>query len=123
MGNLQTGGRTPQPEDASPVQVAAADHLLQQEPFGPDELFIGIDPTAAAVAAAHWLTAAADVAAEASGLNLTQVVLEADNIEALTRDPTPTGPRSAAAHPRTGSHRHRPPGGGLILAHFIRAVR
>ncbi|MGW9032577.1 hypothetical protein ACWGQ5_53285 [Streptomyces sp. NPDC055722] len=76
-------------EDASPVQVAAADHLLQQDPFGPDELFIGIDPTAAAVAAAHWLATAADVAAEASGLNPTQVVLEADNIEALPHE-TPT---------------------------------
>ncbi|MFE2972096.1 hypothetical protein ACFXKC_52795 [Streptomyces sp. NPDC059340] len=76
-------------EDASPVQVAAADHLLQQDPFGPDELFIGIDPTAAAVAAAHWLAAAAGVAAEASGLNPAQVVLEADNIEALPHE-TPT---------------------------------
>ncbi|MFJ2607945.1 hypothetical protein ACIO13_23665 [Streptomyces sp. NPDC087425] len=76
-------------EDASPVQVAAADHLLQQDPFGPGELFIGIDPTAAAVAAAHWLAAAADVAAETSGLSPTQVVLEADNIEALPHE-TPT---------------------------------
>lgn len=76
-------------EDASPVQVAAADQLLQQDPFGPDELFIGIDPTAAAVAAAHWLAAAADVTSKASGLNSTQVVLEADNIEALPHE-TPT---------------------------------
>ncbi|MEU1596662.1 hypothetical protein ABZ468_28380 [Streptomyces sp. NPDC005708] len=92
LGNLS--GRAQQAvllsrEDASPVQVAAADHLLQQDPFGPDELFIGIDPTAAAVAAAHWLAAAADVAAAASGLNPTQVVLEADNIEALPHE-TPT---------------------------------
>jgi len=76
-------------EDASPVQVAASDHLLERDPFGPAELFIGIDPTAAAVAAAHWLAAAADVAAEAAGLNPTQVVLEADNIEALPHE-TPT---------------------------------
>ncbi|MFC9679434.1 hypothetical protein [Streptomyces sp. NPDC056948] len=76
-------------EDASPVQVAAADHLLQQDPFGSGELFIGIDPTAAAVAAAHWLAAAAEVAAEASGQDPTQVVLEADNIEALPHE-TPT---------------------------------
>ncbi|MFJ8795857.1 hypothetical protein [Streptomyces sp. NPDC102462] len=76
-------------EDASPVQVAAADHLLHQDPFGPDELFVSIDPTAAAVAAAHWLAAAAEVAGEASGLNPIQVVLEADNIEALPHQ-TPT---------------------------------
>ncbi|WP_035841580.1 hypothetical protein [Kitasatospora azatica] len=76
-------------EDASPVQVAAADHLLEQDPFGPAELFLAIDPTAAAVAAAHWLAAAAEVAAEASGTHPTQVVLEADNIQALPHE-TPT---------------------------------
>ncbi|MFB7949547.1 hypothetical protein ACFC6L_32090 [Kitasatospora phosalacinea] len=76
-------------EDASPVQVAAADRLLEQDPFGPDALFSAVDPTAAAVAAAHWLAAAAEVAAEATGEPLPQVVLEADNIEALPHG-TPT---------------------------------
>ncbi len=76
-------------EDASPVQVAAADHLLQQDPFGPTALFSTVDPTAAAVAAAHWLAAAASVAADASGQDPTQVVLEADTIEALPHE-TPT---------------------------------
>ncbi|WP_328954435.1 hypothetical protein [Kitasatospora purpeofusca] len=76
-------------EDASPVQVAAADCLLQTDPFGPAELFFAIDPTAAAVAAAHWLAAAADVTADASGHDSTQVVLEADNIESLPHE-TPT---------------------------------
>ncbi|MGW4692435.1 hypothetical protein ACWEO1_08660 [Kitasatospora cineracea] len=76
-------------EDASPVQVAAADRLLQQDPFGPAELFSAVDPTAAAVAAAHWLAAAAEVAAESSGEHPTQVVLEADNIESLPHE-TPT---------------------------------
>ncbi|WP_282202962.1 hypothetical protein [Kitasatospora fiedleri] len=76
-------------EDASPVQVAAADHLLQQDPFGPTALFSTVDPTAAAVAAAHWLAAAAEVAADASGGDPTQVVLEADDIEALPHE-TPT---------------------------------
>ncbi|MFJ4680337.1 hypothetical protein [Kitasatospora sp. NPDC088783] len=76
-------------EDASPVQVAAADHLLQQDPFGPTALFSTVDPTAAAVAAAHWLAAAAEVAAEATGEDPTQVVLEADDIEALPHE-TPT---------------------------------
>ncbi|MFJ6619973.1 hypothetical protein ACIQOW_20655 [Kitasatospora sp. NPDC091335] len=64
-------------ESASPVQIAAADHLLEQNPFGPAALFSEIDPTAAAVAAAHWLAAAAQVTAEASGQSPTTVLLEA----------------------------------------------
>ncbi|MFJ9519997.1 hypothetical protein ACIRPK_17275 [Kitasatospora sp. NPDC101801] len=76
-------------EDASPVQVAAADQLLNEDPFGPDELFSAIDPTAAAVAAAHWLASAAEVAAETSGEDPTLVVRSADDIEALPhRTPT-----------------------------------
>ncbi|WP_380280532.1 hypothetical protein [Kitasatospora purpeofusca] len=71
------------PEDASPAQVAAADRLLEQDPFGPAELYSAVDPTAAAVAAAHWLAAAAEVTAEASGHGPAQVILETDNIEAL----------------------------------------
>ncbi|MFD7732575.1 hypothetical protein ACFV6F_19570 [Kitasatospora phosalacinea] len=76
-------------EDASPVQVADADRLLEQDPFGPAELFSAVDPTAAAVAAAHWLAAAADVAAATSGQDPAQVVLEADAIEPLPHE-TPT---------------------------------
>jgi len=66
---------------ASPVQVAAADALLRQEPLGRPELFTTMDPTSAAVAAAHWLHAAATVTAEASGYDVTQVVAVADDIE------------------------------------------
>ncbi|MFD4395572.1 hypothetical protein [Kitasatospora sp. NPDC058397] len=76
-------------EGASPVQVAAADRLLEQDPFGPAALFTDIDPTAAAVAAAHWLAAAAEVTAEATGHSPTTVLFEADNIEALPHE-TPT---------------------------------
>ncbi|GAA2264097.1 hypothetical protein GCM10010430_55890 [Kitasatospora cystarginea] len=76
-------------EGASPVQVAAADRLLEQDPFGPAALFSEIDPTAAAVATAHWLAAAAEVTAEATGHSPTSVLLEADNIEALPHE-TPT---------------------------------
>ncbi|MEU4117742.1 hypothetical protein AB0F71_24995 [Kitasatospora sp. NPDC028055] len=76
-------------EGASPVQVAAADHLLGQDPFGPAALFTEIDPTAAAVAAAHWLAAAAEVTAEATGHSPTTLLFEADNIEALPHE-TPT---------------------------------
>jgi hypothetical protein len=75
--------------DASPAQVAAADRLLHEAPLGSDVLTSDVDPTAAAVAAAHWLDAAARVAAEESGLEPEQVVLEADNIEALPHG-TPT---------------------------------
>jgi hypothetical protein len=75
--------------DASPAQVAAADRLLHDDPLGSDALMREVDPTAAAVATAHWLEAAATVAAEESGLEPEQVVLEADNIEALPHE-TPT---------------------------------
>jgi hypothetical protein len=75
--------------DASPAQVAAADRLLHADPLGSDALTSNVDPTAAAVAAAHWLMAAASVAAEESELEPEQVVLEADNIEALPHE-TPT---------------------------------
>ena len=70
-------------EDASPLQVAAADELLSTDPLGSSRLFTEVDPTAASVAAAHWLAAAAEVTAEVSGIPMTSVVEEADNIEAL----------------------------------------
>ncbi|MEV4290886.1 hypothetical protein AB0K40_35705 [Nonomuraea bangladeshensis] len=76
-------------EDASPVQVAQANNLLHGDPFGPETLFTEIDPAAAAVAAAHWLDAAAAVTAEYAGLPATQIVVEADTIEALPHE-TPT---------------------------------
>ncbi|GAA4718786.1 hypothetical protein [Phytohabitans rumicis] len=70
-------------QDASPVQVAAADRILTDDPLGADELFLDLDPTSACVAAAHWLQAAADVAARASSGAATGVLIEADDIEAL----------------------------------------
>ncbi|MFE4520376.1 hypothetical protein ACFRMQ_40220 [Kitasatospora sp. NPDC056783] len=89
-------------ENASPVQVAAANRLLEQDPFGSSELFSQVDPTAAAVAAAHWLAAAAEVTADISGHDLDQVVQEADNIEALpTRPPPSSSASSTPAPPRT----------------------
>lgn len=69
--------------DASPLLVNAANDLLRQDPLGSDKLFQNVDPTAAAVAAAHWLQAAADVAAELADRDPTEVVIEADDIEAL----------------------------------------
>ncbi|MEV0615657.1 hypothetical protein AB0I81_20245 [Nonomuraea sp. NPDC050404] len=76
-------------EDASPLQVAQAHNLLHDNPFGSEALFTEIDPAAAAIAAAHWLDAAATVTAESAGLPATQIVVEADHIEALPHE-TPT---------------------------------
>ena len=74
---------------ASPPQVAAADALLRADPLGGIELFTAVDPTSAAVAAAHWLHAAATVTAEASGYDITQIVEIAEDIEAVpTASPT-----------------------------------
>ncbi|MGW4411375.1 hypothetical protein ACWEJ6_45610 [Nonomuraea sp. NPDC004702] len=92
LGNLTERARqavTLTREDASPVQVAQASSLLHDNPFGPEALFTEIDPAAAAVAAAHWLYAAATITAESTGLPATQLVVEADNIEALPHE-TPT---------------------------------
>ncbi|WP_267595735.1 hypothetical protein [Carbonactinospora thermoautotrophica] len=75
--------------DASPVQVAAADTLLCENPLGDERLFTEVDATAAAVAAAHWLHAAACVVAEYAEVDPTEVVAEADTIEALAVE-TPT---------------------------------
>lgn len=74
---------------ASPAQVAAADALFQEDPLGSERLFTEVDATAACVAAAHWLQAAAVVAAQGANLDPSQVIVEADNIEALAvRTPT-----------------------------------
>lgn len=75
--------------DASPAQVQAADKILHANPFGNPSLFTEIEPAAAAIAAAHWLQAAADVTTEATGYATTEIVQEADNIEALAHE-TPT---------------------------------
>ncbi|NJC83123.1 hypothetical protein HC030_11210 [Planosporangium mesophilum] len=73
----------------SPTQVAEADGVLSENPLAWDRLFLDFDPAAAAVAAAHWLRAAAGVVSEASGIAVTEVLTEADNIEALPHE-TPT---------------------------------
>lgn len=75
--------------DASPLQVVAANEILHEWPLGSSRLFTDVDGTAAAVAAAHWLSAAAEVTGELSGYEPSSVVLEADNIEALAVQ-TPT---------------------------------
>lgn len=69
---------------ASPTQVAVAFDLLKADPFGSRELREQVDPTSASVAAAQWLLAAARVAARLSGTSAEAIVMEADNIEALS---------------------------------------
>ncbi|MEU4343891.1 hypothetical protein AB0H00_21910 [Nocardia sp. NPDC023852] len=75
--------------DVSPAQVHAADALLRSDPLGTIELFTELDPASASVAAAHWLYAAAEVAGETANVPTTDVVAEADDIEALQVE-TPT---------------------------------
>lgn len=48
--------------EVHPAQVALADRHLHDVPMGNEALFDEVDPTAASVAAVHWLQAAADVA-------------------------------------------------------------
>ncbi len=48
--------------DASPVQIAAADRMLHEQPLGGEDLLTDVEPTAA-----HWAAAAVEVAMRASG--------------------------------------------------------
>jgi hypothetical protein len=73
----------------SSQQVAAADEVFRAHPCGSSELFTRFDPTSAAVAATHWLYAAARVASERSETPVERVIREADGIEALNTE-TPT---------------------------------
>jgi hypothetical protein len=66
--------------DASPLQVEAANGLFEATPLGTAELFTALDPAAACVAAAHWLTAAAAVAGDLADLTPAAVFAESDNI-------------------------------------------
>jgi hypothetical protein len=70
--------------DPSPVQIVAADALLREQPLGDERLWTTLDPAASCVAAAHWLTAAAEVAGAAAGMPARQVFAFADDIEAVS---------------------------------------
>lgn len=70
--------------DVSPIQVAAADEVLQADPMGGGLLAAAVDPAAACVAVAHWLAAAAVVAGDASGISPSGVFAEADHIQAVS---------------------------------------
>jgi hypothetical protein len=66
--------------DASPVQVVAAGALFEASPLGGTGLFTTLDPAAACVAAAHWLTAAATVAGDLAEIDPAAVFAESDSI-------------------------------------------
>ncbi|WP_052422862.1 hypothetical protein [Nonomuraea candida] len=65
-------------EDASPLQISQADLLLRHDPFDAEAIVTQIDPTAAAIAAAHWLYAAVAVTARHTGTHPVQVVVASD---------------------------------------------
>lgn len=69
---------------ASPTQIEVAWQALLADPLGCHwGLLTGFEPSAAAIAAARCLRCAAEITAEVSGVDWTDVVMEADNIEAL----------------------------------------
>src|SRR6266542_3393015 len=63
--------------------VAAADEVLRQDPFGVSLMGTPLDPAARCLAAAHWLAAAAVVAARAAGTGAEAVFAEADEVQAV----------------------------------------
>ncbi|MFI6735380.1 hypothetical protein ACIBI9_20845 [Nonomuraea sp. NPDC050451] len=65
-------------EDASPLQIYQADRLLHDNPFGNQTLLADMDPTAAAIAAAHWFYAAVTITAQHNGMHPIQVVAGAE---------------------------------------------
>ena len=73
---------------ARPSHVAAADAILNENPLDGTRLLDRTEPTAAAVAAARWLQASAEVAARAAGMPVEKVLEEANNIEDLRYMPT-----------------------------------
>ncbi|MEV0611832.1 hypothetical protein AB0I81_00815 [Nonomuraea sp. NPDC050404] len=91
-------------EDASPLQISQADRLLRDNPSGNQALFTEVDPTAAAIAAAHWYHAAVTVTARHTGLHPIQVVGSAEQpdkplaIESLTDVATAIDSGARARH-------------------------
>lgn len=72
------------PISTSPTQVASAETLLRQEMI--DELFTHVQATAACVAAASWLHAAADVLSDQFGVQTFELLEHADSTVAIDID-------------------------------------
>ncbi|MFC6541615.1 hypothetical protein ACFQES_33370 [Nonomuraea salmonea] len=91
-------------EDASPLQISQADRLLRDNPFGNQDLLTQVDPTAAAIAAAHWFHAALAVTARHTGMHPLHVVAGAEQpdkplaIESLTDVTTAMDDGTRARH-------------------------
>jgi len=69
---------------ASPTQIHVAWNALLADPLGcHEELLTGYEPSAASVAAASCLRCAAQITAEVSGDDWTDVLVESNNIEAF----------------------------------------
>lgn len=71
---------------ANPLHVSAAHAALLEDPIGGHRLLGAFDPTAASVAAAHWLKAAVDVVATVAEIDPAGVLSAADDLEALPLD-------------------------------------
>lgn len=70
---------------ASPTQIEVVWQALLADPLGCHPVLLTeFDPSAAAIAAARCPRCAAEITAEVSGVDWTDVVMEADNIEALS---------------------------------------
>ncbi|MCF6476692.1 hypothetical protein FAF44_51450, partial [Nonomuraea sp. MG754425] len=91
-------------EDASPLQISQADHLLHHNPFGSQDLLTQVDPTAAAIATAHWFYAAVTITAQHTGLHPIQVLDSAEQpdkplaLESLTDITTAMDAGTRARH-------------------------
>ncbi|MGW4792429.1 hypothetical protein ACWEPC_08465 [Nonomuraea sp. NPDC004297] len=68
-------------EDASPLQISQADRLLRDNPFGSQDLFTQVDPTAAAIAAAHWFYAAVTITVQHTGIPPNRVIAAAEQYD------------------------------------------
>ncbi|SNY25749.1 hypothetical protein [Paractinoplanes atraurantiacus] len=67
--------------DALQAHITAANDLLTQDALVDLTRILTVEPTAAAVAAAHWLKTAADVVARMARIPTRKVLAEADNIQ------------------------------------------
>lgn len=65
--------------DANPAQIAAADAILRENPLEAWLALRELEPTAAAIAAAHWLKGAVDVVGKVARIPARRVLLAADD--------------------------------------------
>lgn len=71
---------------ASPLQVNAAHDILRADTFNAYDALLQLEPVSAAAAAAEWLWAAAQLAADVSSLHPLEIVSAADNYQVMPCD-------------------------------------